>query len=131
MRMEVKRRRIKDKGLLTFNDKCNINHVGALGVDSFACIDTGIISIQFCYIQNGSLRDNSLYACTQEIQLDNNFSCVCVYLPFFGTIGKPSFVHVYWISAGLPIATNGISSNSPSIPTDVVDGGGLNFGGTV
>lgn len=44
--------------------------------------------------------------------------------------GEPSFVHVYWMFAGLPDATRPITSDSSSMPTAVEDGGGVNFGGS-
>lgn len=42
----------------------------------------------------------------------------------------PSLVHVYVSGVGLPEACRLISSDSPSFPTAVFDGGGVNFGGT-
>lgn len=43
-------------------------------------------------------------------------------------IGTPSLVHVYAIDCGLPVATRDTCSGSPSTPTTVFDGGGLNIG---
>lgn len=62
--------------ILTFNNNCDINHVGALRVDGLACVDAGILSIQFSYVQNGSLGDNSLYTCKRKR---------CVSLLFMGS----------------------------------------------
>lgn len=45
--------------------------------------------------------------------------------------GAPSFVQVYWILVGFPVAVRLITNVSSSIPTAVDDGGGMNFGGTV
>lgn len=44
--------------------------------------------------------------------------------------GDPSFVQVYCIDVGLPLATKLITICSSSIPTAVDDGGGVNFGGS-
>uniref|UniRef100_A0A182JF79 Uncharacterized protein n=1 Tax=Anopheles atroparvus TaxID=41427 RepID=A0A182JF79_ANOAO len=45
-------------------------------------------------------------------------------------IGRPSLVQVYDMDIGLPVATMATVSGSPSAPTTVDDGGGLNFGGS-
>ena len=45
--------------------------------------------------------------------------------------GEPSFVHVYCMLLGFPLAIRLIIKDSSSIPTTVADGGGVNFGGTI
>ena len=44
--------------------------------------------------------------------------------------GDPSFVQVYCIDVGLPLATKLITICSSSIPTAVDEGGGVNLGGS-
>lgn len=46
-------------------------------------------------------------------------------------MGKPSLVHVYAIDMGFALAIMATCNCSPSTPTTVDDGGGMNFGGSV
>lgn len=64
----------------------------------------------------------------EKWNVDAIFS-LCQY-SLWSSSGEPSFVHVYWIFVGFPLAIKLITIDSSSIPTAVDDGSGVNFGGT-